>query len=384
MENKRLIYLDNAATSFPKPDVVIDKTSDFLLNHAGNAGRGSHRLALDAAEHVYDCRERLSDMFDADGAERVCFCSGATEALNTAIKGLTRDGDHVLISDIEHNAVLRPVYKLRASGKIEYDIFPSFVNEYKRSPSKICAAIAKKMRRNTRMLVCTGASNICSATMPLEEIGEFCRKNGLIFVVDGAQRAGHYPISMKSMKIDALCIPGHKGLLGPQGCGATLFAKGVEPQTLIEGGNGISSLESEMLGDLPERLEAGTLPIPAIAGLAEGVRTVNELGIDNIVNHERALFSICREGLQKINGVRVYCPCHEGPVLMFTVKGHRSEDVTAELSDMGICVRGGFHCCALGHKTLGTGGDGAVRVSFGVFNSSDDVCSLIDAVKRII
>jgi cysteine desulfurase family protein len=383
MEDRSLIYLDNAATSFPKPISVIDKMSEFMLYHGGNAGRGTHKLALDAAEAVYECRERLSSFFDADGADRVCFCAGTTEALNIAIKGLLRHGDHVLISDIEHNAVWRPIYKLWKDGVIDYSIFESQINDPRRSPSRICAEIARKMRRNTRMLICTGASNICSATMPLREIGEFCYKNGILFVVDGAQCAGHQEISVKKMKIDALCVPGHKGLLGPQGCGVMIFGKRVEPKTLIEGGNGISSLESEMLGDLPERLEAGTLPIPAIVGLSEGVRLVRELGVNNIIEHEKALFRLCCAGLQEIGGVKVYQPKYEGSVLLFSMDGYSSEELALKLSDEGICVRGGFHCCALGHKLLGTIDDGAVRASFGVFNDSEDVKNLIDCVNRL-
>ena len=223
MDTRELIYLDNAATSFPKPCSVIDKMSDFMRYHGGNAGRGAHKLALDAAEAIYGCRERLCRLFDCDGPERVCFCSGATEALNIAIKGLIRRGDHVLISDLEHNAVLRPIHRLWREGMIDYSVFDSMIDDPQRSPSKICAKIATLMRKNTRMLICTGASNICSATMPLREIGELCRRSGVIFVVDAAQCAGHLPVSQRDMGIDVLCLPGHKGLLGPQGCGAVVL-----------------------------------------------------------------------------------------------------------------------------------------------------------------
>lgn len=383
MDRGSLIYLDNAATSFPKPCSVIDKMSDFMRYHGGNAGRGAHRLALEAAEAIYECREGLCRLFDCDGPERVCFCSGATEALNIAIKGLLRRGDHVLISDLEHNAVLRPIHRLWREGMIEYSVFDTMIDDEKRSPSKICASIASLMRKNTRMLICTGASNICSATMPLAEIGELCRRSGVIFVVDAAQCAGHLPISQKEMNIDVLCLPGHKGLLGAQGCGAVVFGKGIEPKGLVEGGNGVSSLEKEMKGDLPERLEVGTLPTPAIVGLSEGVRIVEELGVERIAEHERTLFGMCRDSLEMIDGVRVLCPSHEGSVLLFTHEGFGSEELAARLSDMDICVRGGYHCCALGHRRMGTEKSGAVRVSFGVFNSSDDVERLADALLKI-
>ena len=381
--DRPLIYLDNAATSYPKPESVIDKMNEHMICYGGNPGRSSHFLAFEAAARVFECRERLSAFFDADGAEQVCFTSNTTEGLNLVIKGILRRGDHVLISDMEHNAVYRPIYKLWREGVIEYDVFPSFVASNERTPSMICAGIAGLIRRNTRMLVCSGASNICSLTMPLREIGDFCRKNGIIFVVDGAQCAGHMPISLKQMKIDALCIPAHKGLLGPQGCGAVVLGKGIRPETLCEGGNGIASLDGEMSDDLPERYEAGTLPAPAIVGFAEGVRIVEELGVDKISHHESALFDRAAQKLSSIRGVNIFCPKHRGSVLLFSLDKIASEELCARLSQEGICTRGGFHCCALGHKTLGTDRAGAVRASFGVYNSSKDVDELVDAVQRI-
>lgn len=380
---QNLIYLDNAATSFPKPESVIAKMNDLMLYYGGNAGRGSHALALAAAERVFECREALSDFFDAEGPEQVCFTLNTTEALNVAVKGLLRQGDHVLISDMEHNAVYRPIYKLWSEGKIEYDVFPTLVGT-QRTPDMICAHIARLMRRNTRMLVCTGASNICSLTMPLREIGEFCRKNGIFFVVDGAQCAGHVPISMRKMKIDALCIPAHKGLLGPQGCGALILGKRIAPDTLLEGGNGINSLMGEMSDEIPERYEAGTLPTPAIVGLCEGLKIVKGLGIDTIKHHESKLFARAAEMLGNMRGVKIYCPEYKGSVLLFGAERLDAEELGARLSDRGICTRAGFHCCALGHKTLGTDRSGAVRASFGVYNSSHDVEQLALAVRDII
>ena len=352
--SEHLTYLDNAATSYPKPETVIEKMNELMTRYGGNPGRSSHLLAYEAAARVFECRERLSSFFDADGPEQVCFTLNTTEGLNLVIKGLLRKGDHVLISDMEHNAVYRPIYKLWSEGRVEYDLFPTLVGSQDRSAGLICSGIARLMRKNTRMLVCSGASNICSLTMPLREIGEFCRRNGIIFVVDGAQCAGHMPISIREMKIDALCIPAHKGLLGPQGCGAVIFGRGIKPDTLNEGGNGIASLDGEMSEDMPERYEAGTLPTPAIVGLSEGVRIVEELGIERIAAHESALFDRAAQRLSKIRGVRIYCPQYSGSVLLFSLDGISSETLASRLSERGICTRGGFHCCALGHKTLGT------------------------------
>lgn len=383
MERQELIYLDNAATSFPKPPKVIEDMQEHMLYWGGNAGRGSHALSLRAAERIYDCREKLAKLFDADSAEQVCFTMNTTQALNLCIKGLLGRGDHVLISDIEHNAVYRPIYKLKAQRIIDYDVFPSMMGDKRRSAERICAAIGRLVRRETRMLICSGTSNICSMNMPLAEIGAFCRRLGILFVVDGAQCAGHTKISMKDMKIDALCLPGHKGLLGPQGCGALILGKGVRPATLIEGGNGVASLEGEMSEDAPERYEAGTLPAPAIVGLSAGIDVLCELGISRIEEHERRLFKRARDKLGSISGVRVYCPEYEGSVLSFNIEGLGSEEVARALSEQGICVRGGYHCSALGHRTMGTVDTGSVRASFGVCNSSRDIDSLCDAVIRI-
>lgn len=383
MEGRELTYLDNAATTFPKPRRVIERMNDLMQNGGGNPGRSSHVLAMKASETVFESREELSDFFGAAGPEQVCFSLNATSSLNFCIKGLLHRGDHVLISDMEHNAVLRPVYRLWRDGVIDYSVFPTFVLEDEGRKTKIIHGILSRLRRNTRMIICSGASNLCSMIMPLGEIGELCRREGILFVVDGAQCAGHIPISLEEMKIDALCIPSHKGLLGPQGCGAAILGKGVMPKTLVEGGNGINSLEADTSGELPERYEAGTLPTPAIAGLCEGVRTVRALGIERIAEHERELFRRALIGLSQIEGVRIYCPHHEGSVLLFNKDGIDSEELCLALSERGICTRGGYHCSALGHKTLGTTNGGALRVSFGVYNSSYDVDKLCEALREI-
>ena len=386
MERRELIYLDNAATSFPKPIGVIEEMKKFMLYRGGNAGRGSHELAIEASKAVYDCRARLAEMFDAEGPERVCFTLNTTYALNFAIKGLLDSGDHVLISDLEHNAVLRPIYKLSQEGRISYDVFSSMAGDTKRSAARICAGITRLLRKETRMLVCTGASNVCSVEMPLAEIGALCKRKGILFVVDGAQCAGHREISMKRMNIDVLCLPAHKGLLGPQGCGIVIFGNDLSLRctTLVEGGNGVASLDLDMGEFLPERYEAGTLPLPAIAGLGEALHIIRQMGTEEIAARERMLFYRAREQLMNTKGVTVYCPESSGAVLLFNVDGHGSEDVSRQLSDMGICVRGGYHCTMLGHKTLGTLEGGAVRASFGAFNRTDDIDALCAGVRGLL
>lgn len=383
MEHSELIYLDNAATSFPKPYSVTEAVRDQMINCGGNPGRGGYESSLEAARRVFDCRCKLAEMFDAEGPEQVFFTMNTTQGLNACIKGLLRKGDHVLISDIEHNAVYRPIYKLKEKGIVSYDVFPSMMRDCRRNPRRICAEIGKLVKRETKMLICSAASNICSLTMPITEIGSLCRRLGVLFVVDGAQLAGHGRISVRDMKIDALCIPGHKSLLGPQGCGAVVLGKGLKLDTLTEGGNGVSSLEGKMPDESPERYEAGTLPTPAIVGLSAGLDAVRRLGEEQIGAHGRCLFREARDRLTCIRGVTVYCPDQEGAVLSFNLDGYGSEQVASMLADKGICVRGGYHCSALGHKTMGTLESGAVRASFGVFNSSKDVDELYRAVKDI-
>ncbi len=378
-----MTYLDNAATSFPKPRAVTDAVSGFMLRCGGNPGRGSHKLSLAAARTVYDCRCALSELFDAEGPEQVAFVLNTTMALNTAIKGLLKKGDHVLISDLEHNAVYRPVHALAERGMIEYDVFPSMVGSGSRSATKICAGIGRLMRKNTKMIICTAASNICSATMPLQKIGDFCRRHSLYFVVDGAQAAGHMPLSVREMHISALCLPGHKGLLGPQGCGAIIFGDGIFADTLIEGGNGIASLEPHMWAEAPERYEAGTLPVPAIAGLLQGVEAVRSIGIEQIFDHECTLFDYGCERLGNIEGVELILPRYRGAVLLMNMKGIGSEELSQRLSEEDVCTRGGYHCSALGHKALGTEETGGLRISFGAFNSSRDIDALYRALKDI-
>jgi len=377
------VYLDNAATSFPKPRSVIREVNACISRYCGNAGRSSHPLAMESAKKIYECRELISDFFGIGAPERVIFSQNTTYALNLFIKGVLRKGDHVIISDLEHNSVWRPICKLARDGVIEYDVFPSMCGDERANSTRITAGLAGLVKKNTRLVVCTHASNICSYSLPIERIGAFCRRHNILFAVDAAQSAGHLPLDMGKMKIDALCAPGHKGLYGIQGVGFLALSDNIKPDTLVEGGNGLSSLECEMSESFPERYEAGTLPTPSIAGLTEGIKVVKELGIEKIAEHEAALFRYTAERLSEIPEISVHLPQYEGAVLLFSHKNIASERLTAMLGDRGICLRGGFHCSALGHKTLGTLETGAVRAGFGIFNSSADADRLISAVKEI-
>ena len=373
-----MIYLDNAATTFPKPECVINEVSKCMRDYCGNPGRGSHSLSMMASEMVFRAREHLNGMFNGYSPERCIFTLNTTYALNIALKSAVSDGCHILISDLEHNSVLRQVEKLKTDGRATYDIFRTFGGDC----NKITNELKSKIKKNTGILICQIASNICGITMPVEQIGKLCRINGIIFIADAAQFAGKYAIDIKKMNIDALCLPAHKGLYGPQGTGAVLFSERYfeHADTLIEGGSGSNSLSTEMPEVLPDRFEAGTVPTPAVSGLLRGVEFVSNTGIASICEHESELTEYLLAALCSDSRFEVYSPLNYGGIVLFNVKGKTSTETADELNERGICVRAGFHCAPLAHKTLSTGNSGAVRVSFGVFNTRDDVRKLKDAL----
>ncbi len=386
MGNGRVCYLDHAATSWPKPRAVEEAVMACMTRSGGNPGRGSHRLALAAAEEVYRCREVAGELFGT-APERVIFTLNATHALNLVIKGVMGRGGHALCSDMEHNAVLRPLYHLQEMGICTFDTFETFPLAAGRSTEMILSSIISRLRPDTRMVVCAQASNICSAQLPIREIGAFCRRRGLVFVVDASQSAGHCDIDMERDRIDALCVPGHKGLLGPQGTGMLLlgarFGEAWDMETLMEGGNGMDSLSPVMAGDCPERFEPGTVATPALAGLRAGMEHVLSGGTAAIGAQEVALAGRLRDGLLTLPRVTVHAPRHEGAVVLFSVAGFSPEEVGRMLDEHGICVRPGFHCAALGHRTLGTVGCGGVRASVGFGTREKDVDRLLEAVRRL-
>lgn len=378
----KTVYLDNAATSYPKPASVTAAMADCMKKSGGNPGRGSHRLALAAAQEIYACREAAARMFGAD-ATQVIFTLNTTHALNLAIKGVMGRGGHALCSDMEHNSVYRPLYRLAREGVAEFDVFSTFPNAPHRTEDMVLSSLISKLRPDTRLVVCSHASNICSATLPIARIGSLCRRLGILFAVDAAQSAGAIPIDMERMNIDILCLPGHKGLMGPQGTGMLILRGGITLDTLMEGGNGMDSLRGEMSEDAPERYEAGTLQTPSIAGLRAGLAYVNSVGVEAIGEHERRLGLRLRDGLMTLPKVKVYAPHHEGSVVLFSVDGYPSDEVGRILDGAGICVRTGFHCSALGHRTLGTPDDGAVRASLGWWSKERDVEAVLKVVKGL-
>ena len=373
-----MIYLDNAATSFPKPEAVKNEVARCISEYCGNPGRATHRLAADAAEKIYECRDALSELFGLGLPENVFFTQNATYALNTVIKGVIRNGDHVIISDMEHNSVFRPIYRLAKEKRITFDVFKTH------PVSEITSRIEKLIRPNTRLIVCTHCPNISSQILPIGEIGELCRRKKIFFAVDASQSAGHVPIDMRKMKIDALCIPGHKGLYGIQGCGAVCLNDGIVLGTLTEGGSGVNSLDGDMPFLSPERYEAGTPPTPSIASLCEGVREIQRIGIENISSNEKRLHRYAVSSLERINGVKIYEKDISGAVLLFNVNGTPSDLIASSLGKLDVCTRGGYHCSSLGHSTLNTLKLGGVRVSFGIFNTLADVDALCEALGYVI
>ncbi len=379
-----MIYLDNAATSFPKPRAVLAELDRCVKKFGGNPGRGGHRLSRDASFKVFEGREALAELFSSDGPENVVFTYNDTYAINMALKGILMPGDHVIISNMEHNSVFRPVAALAKNGIISYSIFDAAPYCGEKRTENILHGIRDLITPKTKVLICTHVSNICSLTLPIEEIGKLCREKNIVFIVDCAQSAGHLPINMKKMNIDILCAPGHKGLYGIQGSGFMILRDAICLDPIIEGGSGVNSLLPEMPKDSPERFEAGTLSVPCISSLCAGIKYISECGIEKIHEQECLLHRRLGEMLSTLPKVISYCANKHGSVFLFNVGSIPSERVAEALDSKGICVRSGFHCAPLAHNALNTGENGAVRVSFGAFNKMRDIEVLYSAVRDIV
>lgn len=372
------IYLDNAATTYPKPPSVVRAVVDCMRRIGGNPGRGSHRLSNAAAELVYDCRVEAAEMFGAL-PDRVVFTENATHALNLAIKGLSHVGEHILLDNYAHNATYRPLCALANEGTVELELYDTSGDE-----EATILDIEGRLRPETGMIVATHRSNICSHVLPLERIGRLCAERGIDLVVDAAQSAGQLPLDVGKMGITALCMPGHKGLYAPMGVGMLISSeKETVYRTLLEGGAGIRSLDSTMPEELPERLEAGTLPLPAIAGLLSGMRFVRQVGAEEIELHEATLTFELAERLRSLDGVTVYGESI-GSTLGFGIDGRSPAEVGAALAARGICVRTGYHCAPLAHRTVGSYDEGSVRVSVSYFNTMSDIRLLADTVEGLV
>jgi len=375
-----MIYLDNAATSCRKPQVVIDAVCN-VLNGMGNAGRGAHQAALDATRLAYETRCMLSELFGGYGPENVAFTSNSTEAINTAISGLFGPGDHVITTALEHNSVLRPLYRLEETG-MELTILQADL--------KGCVDyldFENAIRPNTKAIVCTHASNLTGNLLDMKTIGDIAKRHGLIFVVDASQTAGVFPIDMKEMHIDALCITGHKSLMAPQGIGALLVREGLEVRPLKVGGSGIHTYDHAHPLEMPTRLEAGTLNMHGIAGLHAALKHLNDTGIDVIREKEMSLAKAFYEGVRDVMGITVYgdySRLERAPIVALNIWDYDSSEVSDILFvDYEIETRPGGHCAPLMHEALGTVEQGAVRFSFNWFNTEAEVQAAVEAVREL-
>lgn len=375
-----MIYLDNAATTYPKPPSVARAMAKCIKEYCGNPGRSAHPLALRSAEAVFDTRSEICALFGVSKQENVIFCYNATHAINKVLSGLVHSGDGIITTNIEHNSVRRPVAALCALRGAVYDTVNALLPE-----DELIADIESKITSRTRIVVTVHASNVCSVVLPVRRIGELCKKYGLIYVLDASQSAGIYDIDLPRDGVTVLCAPGHKGLFGPQGTGFAVFCDGFDFSLLSPsefGGSGFASADIAMGHTAPESYEAGTVNVPGIVGLGEGIKYVRSLGTDRILSHERSMFSLAKKGLFDIGEVKIYLPEREGGVMLFNFDGMSGSALSAQLADEGICTRPGLHCAPTAHEALGTGGD-AVRISFSAFTSPDDIYSLCSAIKRL-
>lgn len=379
-----MIYLDNAATTFPKPSAVSQAVYSFMSKKAANPGRSGHKLSMAAAEEVYLCRKVSSGFFGVDGPENIVFTSNATQAINMALKGVLmhRQGAHVVTSDLEHNAVMRPLHRLLSDG-VSYSAARVDLEDNDRTVENFERQITDK----TVMIACTHASNVCGRILPIKKLGALCRERGLKFLVDASQTAGVIPVNMKECNIDYLCMPGHKSLYGPMGTGILAAPNGEILETLVEGGTGSNSVSLDQPDFMPDRLESGTVNAPGIAGLRAGIEYVEKRGALNIYKKEMAHALYLYDLLSKIKGVTLYTPRPaEGyvPLVSFNIDGLTSTEAAAILDTRGFALRGGLHCSPAAHTRFGTLSSGMVRASFGVFNTKADSLALSKAVKSII
>lgn len=378
------IYLDNASTSFPKAPTVATAMSDYITNRGININRGSYALAYDVEDIIYTTRQRLNTLFNGHDPSHVIFTQNVTMSLNMVIKGLLKAGDHVLVSSMEHNAVMRPLTQL-LDKDITFDTIPC-----DSTGSIQMKSIEPLIRPNTVALIINHASNVCGTIQPLESIGPICKAHNLQFIVDAAQTAGVIPIDVKACHIDALCFTGHKGLLGPQGIGGIILTKEMA-QTLtplIAGGTGSFSHLETMPTHMPDAFEAGTLNLPGIIGLNEGLSYIESQGMENIHNHELALTQAFLEGLQSIDVVNIIGKQDiqdRTAVVSITIDSMDPASIAYELeSTYHIMTRVGLHCAPRAHQTLGTYPEGTVRFSFGYANTHEDVGSALSALHRIL
>ncbi len=377
-----MIYLDNAATSFPKPDKVYQEMLKCMKEYCANSGRGGHELSIRSGRAVMEAREIIANFFNIKNPMRLIFTKNATEALNIAIKGVLKEGDHVITTSMEHNSVIRPLKTLEKDIGVELTIIQG--NEFGEINAE---EIKKNIKSNTRMIVCTLSSNVNGIIMPIKEIGGIARKSNIIFLVDASQGAGTLEVDVEYNNIDMLAFPGHKSLLGPQGTGGLYVAEGLEIKSILQGGTGSSSENLFQPEILPDALESGTLNTPGIVGLGQGVGFINSFGLLNIKSYKSLLVKQIYDGLSHINEVIIYSKkesSNNSGIIAFNFKEIESTEVSYVLDKAyGIASRAGLHCSPMAHKTIGTLKGGVVRLSVGCFNTKSEIDMLLNALKEI-
>ena len=374
------IYLDNAATSHPKPEAVVRAVTAALTTGNANPGRSGHPGALAAARTVLNTRQSLARLIGAEDAMSIAFCFNCTDALNLAIKGLLHQGDHVIATMLEHNSVLRPLCTLAARNRIELTLLPprpdGFIDP---------CDVEKALRNNTALIVCTQASNVTGAIQPVAAIGQIARNHGVRYLIDGAQALGALPVDVNALGCDLYAFPGHKSLLGPQGTGGLYIRPGLRLNPLREGGTGSASDSTLQPEELPERYESGTVNLPGLAGLGAGVAHVARQ-LSQIMMHERELTSALLDGLSALSGITLYSPREEAAragIVTFNLGDLSSSQLADRLAERGFAVRGGLHCAPLAHRFLGTLRRGAVRASVGHANTFQEIEAFLDTLKSI-
>ena len=378
-----MMYFDNGATTYPKPQAVINAVMTAMRGYGANPGRSGHRMSLRAAETVYRCRENLARLFAVDNPENVIFTYNCTTALNTVIKGVLKSGDHAVISSLEHNAVVRPLEAMKEQG-VTYSVAEVTEGD----DEATIRAFRSQFRKNTKLVICTHASNVFGVRLPVERLAALCRLNGILFCLDAAQTAGVVPISLEDSCIDYLCTAGHKGLYGPMGTGVLVMRSDVKPDSLTQGGTGSFSSELRQPELLPDKYESGTPNLPGIAGLNAGVEFVLSRTPEWLDAYEMRLGQRLYDRLSGINAVRLYTARPEAdthvPVISFNIGNMDSEQVAAMLDRHQIAVRAGLHCAPLAHQSYGTQEQGTVRAVMSAFNNEKQIDTLANLVNNFV
>ncbi len=377
---KGIIYFDNGATSFPKPKAVIDKVSQCLLC-CGNPSRSSHSLSMYSSKVVFECRQRICSFFNYPFPEKAVFTYNTTYALNLAIKGLYKKDGDILISNLEHNSVFRPVYAVTegdSKNPYTYRVFDALGSD-----EEIIQSFSRSLSKNICLAVITACSNVTGKILPIKELSEICKKHGIMLIIDFAQLAGVRNIDLSSLYFHCACFACHKSLYGIMGLGLCVFGKDAVPDTIIEGGNGTMSLSPLQTGELPEKLESGTVSVPAIAALESGIKYIQRTGLDYIEKKGSYLNELLTKELKATGKAEIIGDTeNKVPTVLFNIKGVGCERAAAIFAENGICTRAGFHCSYLAHKSLGTLKTGGVRVSLSHTNTPSEIAEFISVVKQ--